>query len=370
MTHTQALMLCFMTLILSSCTLFEKKEVTGLPPDPAIKAQQEARLKEAEEQFDKRNFSKAVQLYEKFRKDFPESIFYQSAQLGLAQSLEAQGQYSPAINLYRETIEATRGNQPWIAAAALYYSSFSYEALGDEARVLASLKDALALKKHLKEEVALAEVPARLAASYYRIGETADAEKYFQMAERGVIQLQAKDEKPDKVWLSHVYYQMGVFSTQQTSFETLRAHLDTLQMMQKFSLRSIEADGKPWADMAFQGLKDNYHDLWSGIQTVPLNKSLDLAAAQREQKEVKIQLVGDLLTMINELKNYKVPESPMTPNVNSLFNYLDEIEKQGQMILTNAGEYTPLTPESQEKQGLRKEGVILKDTEPVKSEDQ
>ncbi len=348
--------LCFALIALTACTsISTETEVHGVPVDPQIRAEQEAEISKADHALDAQNYEQADNLYVDFQKKFPNSIFYQRAQLGRAKTLEYQGRWAEAAELYRRTVEATRTHQPEIAAQGLYQLSFCYENLGDESRVLASLKDAMQLKQYLKPEQALAEIPARLAASYNRMGLRPEAEQYFREAERGIQQVRAQQPPENSAqWLSATYYRMGSFSTNQVSEENLQSSLDTLKIVQIFSLRSSEEGGQPWSKLASQGLIANYRDLWNTIQQIPLNKAMEQGAAKREQTERQLNYSGQLLTLMNELKQYRAPEGRNHPEATDLFSFLSKLETQAQGLLTAKGVRNPLTPEAESLGGLKR----------------
>jgi tetratricopeptide (TPR) repeat protein len=343
-------------LILSACSSFQFDEVHGVPIDPQVRAEQEKEIAKADQALTAQDYAGADALYLEFQKKFPNSVFYQRAQLGRAKVLEFQGRWAEAAELYRNTVEATRLHQPEIAAQALYQVSFCYENLGDEAGVLASLQDALQMQDHLRPEQSLAEIPARMAASYNRMGRTKEADHYFRQAERGIQQVRAaQNPENSAVWLSSIYYNMGVFSTNQVSLENLQPSLDTLKIVQIFSLRSSEEGGRPWSTMASQELIANYRDLWNTIQQIPLNKAMEQGAAKREQTEKQLNFTGQLLALMNELKQYRAPDaSNAHEDASELFNYITKLEKQAQIFLTAKGIRNPLTPEAESLGGLKR----------------
>lgn len=341
---------------LGACASLRTSELfSGAQLDPRVRAEQESELQKADQALESEDFPAAEKLYSTFQTRFPTSIFYQRAQFGRAKAIENLDRWSEAAELYRQTVDATRSRQPEIAAQALYQLSFCYENLGDEARVLASLKDALQLKGHLTPEQAEAEIPARMAASYNRMGRVKEADQYFIEADRGIQKIRALKNSADSVWLSRTYYQMGVFSTNQVGFENLQASLDTLKMVQTFSLLSAEAGGQPWSKKSAQGLMMNYQDLWKTIQQIPLNKAMDPGAAQREQADRQVNFTRQLLTLVNELKSYRTPEpGSESAEAKELFKFIGQLEKQAQDFLYVLRERNPLTPEAQKRGGLKR----------------
>jgi tetratricopeptide (TPR) repeat protein len=345
-----------MALLMAACTSMHIEDNSNEAMDPRVRAEQEGQIRKADEAYEAMNFTKAEADYAQFQTQFPTSIYYQKAQLGQARALSAQEKWAEAAELYRKSIEATRQRQPEIAAQALYEISYCYENLGDEARVLASLQDALLLKDHLLPEQALAEIPARMAASYNRMGRSKEAEQYYRRAEAGIQQVRASQNSDNlSTWLSRTYYRMGVYSTNQISYENLQASLDTLKMVQTFSLRSAEEGGDPWSKMASQGLIMNYRDLWRVIQQFPLNKAMDPGAAKREQIDRQVAFTGQMLTLINDLKVYRSPErGGESADASELYMFLGKLEKQAQGFLYSIKERNPLTPEAEKRGGLKK----------------
>lgn len=349
----------FLSLVIGSllgCASMRGNDSGGIPIDPRVRAEQEGELKKADQALMMGDLQTAEKLFREFQQRFPTSVYFQRSQFGLAKTLEAQQRWAEAADLYRKTLEVTRERQPEIAAQALYELSYCYENLGDEARVLASLQDALTMKQYLTQEQALAEVPARLAASYNRMGRTKEAEQYFREASRGIQQMRPSHTMDQSgVWLAKTYYQMGVFSTNQLSYENLQTSLDTLKMVQIFSLRSAEASGEPWSKMAADGLLSNYRDLWNTIQGIPMNKAMESGAAKREQVDQQANFTGQLLTLMNELRTYRAPETrEESPEASEMFLALGKMEEKAHRFLTNLGGQTPLTPEAKKRGGLKR----------------
>ncbi len=344
--------------VLSGCASTPAQQITGAPIDPEVRAEQESEIRKADDALFLQDFISAERLYSGFLKQYPNSIFFQRALFGKGKALEAQERWSEAAEAYRTSVEATRVRLPEIAAQALFRLSFCYENLGDEARVLASLNDAMAMKSYLHSEQVLAEIPARYAACYSRMGRIKDAQVYFLKADQGVAQIRAtRGQNVTNAWLAQVYFHMGRLSTNQISDENLQTSLDTLKMIQVFSLRSAEMGGEPWSRRAIQGLMENYRDHWNTIQEIPLHRALEAGVAKREQVERKINFTGQLLTMISDLRQYRAPSDPLP--VNDLFSFLQSLEKQGRDFLISVGDRNGLTPESERRLELKRQKMTL-----------
>lgn len=361
-------LLWFLALVLVSCSAFQVDEKTGDLIDPRVRAEQEIELEKADSNFASGYFSVARDEYNEFLTRFPNSIFYQRARLGMAQSLEAEGRWSEAAEIYRSTIEATRERQPEIAALALYRISLCYENLGDEARVLASLKDALLLKKYLKPEQAEAEIPARMAASYSRMGLTKEAQEQLQLADSGIQQIIKQNrslmDKDDlNKWSASTYHRMGLYSTNQLSSENLQSALDSFKMIQIFSLRSIELGVSEWSEKSEKALMTNYQDFWKTIQNFPLSQGMDSGAALRQKTERQIYFVGEILTLISDLKSARaVGQQGRSKTAVHFFAWLTKFETQMDKFLYDQGEFNQMTPEALKRNQL-KQKIKLKDVD-------
>lgn len=356
-----------LTSLLSLCAcqsmnLFDRntKDVSALPPSPEVIRQQEQDLSPADEKIARAEFTFAEKYYRNFLQKYPQSIYFQRAQLGLARSLEGQQKWTEATEVYRQVIQATTETQPEIAAMAHLKVSFCYDALGDETRLLSSLKDAERLKDKLPDEQKLAEIPARLAAALNRMGQTKEAKIYYQQAQRGVAVVVAKSgslENREKV--SQLYYLMGSLSQEAIHPDNIQARLDALSLQQTFLLRSIENQGSGWSKKAFDDLQRNYKQAWDTIQAWPDLKSMDQAVALRIKTETQNRLTDQLLKLSTQLRQYRSPETNEKNDlINALFAFLDEQDKQANQFYLSQKEMNPLTPDSQKRQGLKKEGVV------------
>lgn len=330
------------------------------PINPEIRNQQEQSLKPAQDKLALMDFKEAILMYTAFQKKYPSGYYYQMASLGLAQAWEGLGDWQKSAEIYREVVSATRGSQPVIAAQALYLSSFSYEAIGDETRVLSSLKDAEVLAEYLTDEQRLAELPARLSAFYQRVGQTKEAQKYLVLAEHGLRQLQARQTATDPVWLSKTLFMMGQFQINQVSHENLQSHIDTLSPLQVFLLRSVESGGVPWAKLAKESLMQAYLSIWNTVQAYPATQSLEQGAAAREKLDRQLYFVGEMLRLQNELRDLELPDANTdNQQLVELSDFMGDLYTKGREFLLTKVNFLPLTRESLNRMGLRREGLVL-----------
>lgn len=356
------LILLFSFITIAACATKPNKAITGLPPSPEVMAAQKQELVSVQGMLDKQDYKNAKEAYERFMKKNPDSIYFAAAELGLAKAYEGFEDWTSAADVYRRVIDLTRNTQPEIAAEAFYRISFCYEALGDETRLLAALLDANRLQKYLKDATRSAEIPARLAASYKRMGQDKEAQKYISQADDGAKRIRAQsDLSKVREDLSRTYYLMGSFSTNQISAESLQASLDTLELMQIFLLRSIELESSIYSKKSLDLIKEAYRDIWNVAVSIPLNSSLDVGAAEREKTNRQVDIAAKLLARLTDLDSYQAPEADKISMVKDLWAYMAEFRSKLSSFISTQGETLPLTPESQKRQSLKREGVVLED---------
>lgn len=324
--------------------------------DPVKKSQQNDELTRGERYLIERKWTDAEAVFKEFNKKYPYSVYMQRSRFGLAQSLAEQGNWSEAAEVYRLIINTSQLSNPEIKAQALFEISFCYENLGEEAKVLASLQDALSLKEYLVQEKVLAEIPARMAASYYRLGQNQIAEEYLQKADEGIKRLRAlKLSEGDNTWLAKIYFRMGVFSTNQLSSENLETSLDTLRIVQIFSLRSAEEGVAPWSSDASDRLIDNYRTIWRLIGNLAAEEHIDSGMAKSRLQERQIDLTNKLLEITNDLKLYQLPSgSNKTEATAKVYAFIEELTKQAQVFLASRSVRNHLTPEAEALGGLKR----------------
>jgi tetratricopeptide (TPR) repeat protein len=318
---------------------------------------QENELNTAQVEFEQDHFAISLAKYREFKKKHVGSPYFFRAQIGESKALEGLGQWQEAILVLRQAVEVTRQHQPELAALSLYELSFCYEAVGDEVKTMASLMDAASFAKYLPPEIQKAEIPARLAASHHRMGHHAEAQQYLQKAEAGLIELRASETISSET-IARTYFQMGLLSTRQVSFENFKAVTDTLRAVQIFSLHAIEADDAKWSPLAAETLLGTYKDLKKIITEIPIQKAMDSAVAIREQRASQAQLSGDLLVAVQQLKSLHLVKEEERTEVTNFYSELETIENQLNEIIVKDPVKNELSKESSKWNRLKREGRV------------
>lgn len=343
------LILLIAALTLASCAQFSRR---GTDDQPGQQAQEKTDLEIAQNALQHGRYPQAYQLFVEFMNSHKQSKYFQAARLGQAQSLEGMEKWSEAAAIARDVYLQTLNYQPEIAAKALYRLSFSYEALGEDHRSIAALVDAKRLGKHLPPEIALAEIPARLAAAYGREGQERVALNYLNEAEQGIAQV-VKTQRSNLPadWLAKTYYQMGSVSMNQLSAETFSKFIRGQNLVQLYLIKSLGQNSSVWSQAALEKLRDNYRDLYAQVELAKNNK------------ELQVRSGGELIDLIDRAELYKpISAQRLNKYEADFYSYLREIRKKTEAILYGSTETMALTEESKRLNSIKRPGRVEADS--------
>lgn len=325
----------------------------------AEKAAEESELLNAEKVLVLGRFEDARILFRDFSGRKPVSRFYQSAKLGEAQALYGLGQFQQAADLYREVYLKTINEQPNIAGLALYHMSFAYEALGDDQKTVAALLDTKNFADSMPQEIAFAEVPARLAAAYARQGRENEAMSYLDQADKGIAKVMAlKGPTLDKGWLAKTYFQMGSVSTNQLSQGNFSDFIQGQRGVQVYLIKALKLEDPRWSQKSLDKLCEVYRDLYRQVES---------ASLRTEQN----RLGGELLDLLDQAELYRpITSAGATKYEQDFFGYIQDVRKKVGGVVYSGDGLMPLTEESQRLNGLKRIFPFSKESplpEPAKS---
>lgn len=316
------------------------------PSDENLAPTQE--ITQAEKTLASARYEDALKLFREFQTRHPQSVFFESARLGEAQSLVGVGRFNEATELYRDVYLKTQKDHPEIAGLALYYMSFAYEALGDDLKMVAALLDAKKRASHLPIEIALAQIPARLATVYARQGRDPEAFAYLNEAERGitkVIQSHGKDMGPD--WLPKIYVEMGSASTNQLSVDNFEQFIGGQRIVQVYLLKALKQNNPNWSSQGQQRLQTTYRDLYTLLESV------------KSDRQLQADLGGSFVDLMDQAELYKpLSDQKMNSYEQDFFSYLTEVRKKTEEILYGSGETMTLTEESKRLNSIKRSGRV------------
>lgn len=341
--------LCASLIVLSGCSLLGQRSL----PDPseAQRASEKMHVTNAQKVLATGKYDQSLILFKEFHGLHPQSVYVQSARLGEAQSLAGLERWQESVDLYRDVVLKTRSYQPEIAAEALYRMSFSYEALGDDLKTAAALIDAKKLGEHLPEEVALAEIPARLAVVYGRQDRENEAISYLNEAERGIEKVRAdKGSELPADWLARTYVQMGGVSTNQLSTQSFAGFVRGQKLVQTYLFRAMRLGDAQWSPRASELLQKTYRDLYTQFDSA------------RDQKDIQLALGGEFLGLMDQAELFRPPTGQNMNNYESdFFALLSEVRKKTEGVVYGNTGVMGLTEESQRLNSLKRSGRVKVD---------
>jgi tetratricopeptide (TPR) repeat protein len=308
--------------------------------------------------------AEALETFDDFLKEEPTSSWTQAARLNSGRALEGLSRWSEAADRYHLVIQSTN-SAPKLQAMALYRLSFCQEALAQDQEAVITLNDVMNRSASLPREIKEAELPARLAAAYARVGNFDRATHFYSQAESGIARLRQEALRNGAAvpeWLPKTLLVMGQMSFRHLTWEEFDTALRPVARAQNYLLQAAEFDFEPWSADAVKELTTIYQNLWSVIENVAVPSAGDELVSQRTVQTLKWDRALSLYECLNQLSARLLPEST-SESLNAL-----EIKKFAQVMVKKVDELLSqrrigegLTPESEERLKAVRGHVIAPD---------
>lgn len=338
-------------LVLSIFFLFcgcvsQQKRLDEIERNRMQEVQEKSEITNAEKLFQQGAFDKALIQFRSFSNTKPSSKYWAQAKLGEADVLQELGKKDEALALLRNLRDLSLKDNPPVAALASYKMSFIYEEKGDEQKTLASLLESHALSDSLPEEIALAEIPARLAVQYSRMGKHKEALQWLEKADRG-LKKSVEVLGFNREWVSKTYYQMGRVSTLQMDADNFFSTIEALRIVQVYHLKSLKLDDPRWSPRSLAALKENYSLLFGQLKK--MNEDV------RSSAENKTRAGAALTSLLVDAELYKPLKDVATPQTeNDFYSYVDKMKNKIRIIAFKTDAGMGLTTEAKERNSLKK----------------
>jgi tetratricopeptide (TPR) repeat protein len=309
---------------------------------------------------DSEDYAGALQIFDKILVDFPVStldamVTYNAglANLMLQQCRDAESQL-------RKVIRFSHKDTPSLAMRARLRLSDALNCLGKEREAMVLLLEINKDRARLPLEIGEAELPAKIAAAYSRNGNRKMAERYFAVAEQGLRKLQAKNlaAKDKQALLAKTLFTMGDTSHVKKSEVNPQGYYQTLKVQQRYLLRAVEYDIKPWSQKAYDQLTNVYDLTWEFVQKVQPNPELDETSARRDLKAQKSKLVQMAVEGLQDLKRGKNLGIEAPSILQELFRHLERQETKLNNYLVAEVPGSEYTTEAVKLQGPKREGRV------------
>jgi len=307
---------------------------------------------------DDEKYPAAEAIFKTLLKERPSNRFQLIIEYNLAAAYEGQKKCRDAGKGYRKVARASMGKFKRLEAQALYRLSFAYICVGADAKAVVSLLDAQRRKKSLQEEVAVAEIPARLASAYARLGNNEKAEIYYSDARRGIQYLRARYKNRRNVndILAKTLFLMGRISpiedrVEKESFE----YLQGLEYLQAYLLKSVEMNSDKWSPRAAEQIEKAYN-LVLGVVNRPLKKQarLEIQKTIRKNHAIATEALANLKLLTDNI----LPNIANNAALKELKAVLETQQKSFELFLANNSVENPLTEAAEARQGLKRGGKV------------
>ena len=320
--------------------------VTGEEQKPAAGYERGVRALDAE------NYAGAAEEFDHLLVAKPASEMDLATLFNSGAAYEGLGQCPKASERYREVVRSSAGKFPRIEAQALYRMSLAFECMGDDQKTVVALLEARRHADELPLPIARAELPARLAAAYNRLGNRAKAVEFFGLGSQGLKDVLAagSSARAQKETLAKTLYGMGrLNATQRRGDGDPIAFLQSLSMQQPYLLQAIEMRHPHWAKRAAEDLIIAYDNL--------IRFRINDAQRRREYLTRAVQV-------LNELRRIRMPEAGATED--DVFANVDKVERRLATQIAEQGETTRLTPEAERRDSLKQSGRLTDPAPPTK----
>jgi tetratricopeptide (TPR) repeat protein len=318
-------------------------------PDKPVNTDMQNSFAKAMQLTEKADYRKAIVEWEKFMKDFPTTELGPSAMYHKAYSHEQIGEYQSAINLYRSAMTVWGVKNGKDRAQALLRISACYEAMGDNAKSLASLQELSSNKATLSSTQKDIEIPARKALIYAKEGNQTEAKKYFATANKNMNQYLRKSHTDRSDWLAEILYRLSDVNPA-LSLPDFSAAMEGLSINQSYLAKVVEIESAAWSPKAVQRLKSQYTELKNFLVKYVSAKDV---VERREQEEQQKLLAASFIDILDKLPQEFLPNSSVYEK--QVEDFQEQTKKQVQDILLARTSGEGLTEDAQRRQGLKRD---------------
>lgn len=295
------------------------------------------------------NYSEAAQIFDKLLVARPATQIDLVTTYNSGAAYEGLGDCKKASDRYREVVRSSATKFKNIEGQALYRMSLMYECLGNDPKTITSLLDARKRGKDLPWETLNAEIPARLAAAYARMGNRPKALEYFKQASESLKKLVNQETgRKQQELLGKTLFLMGQLNPAQRRAEGDPViFLQGLSMQQPYLLQAAEIGHPNWSKRASDDLILAYDNIWKYKLAPGKHNSFFTSALQT----------------IRELKGIRLP-GRQDPTTDLIFAKVDAAESRLQSELAKVAESNRLTPDAQRREGLKRQGRVVNPEKP------
>jgi len=288
-----------------------------------------------------------------------------------------QGSPKECLKTFSKIIDLRKTVQDSLFAYSLYQSGLCHEMLSEYDRAIAVYQDALRVKAVVNSELALLEIPSRLAISYERLGDPDTANNYYLMVKKYIENLK-KDKKifsSKREYYAETLFQMGTIANNYQPMKIDGAskpsndfsnYLKSISYAQEYLMLVLEIEIQPYAEYALKQMINNFQSSFDFIKKTPLDSADDDVVAERDRQSKQKEMSETLAHHIDEFETESaVKKKSNREDYKEIFVKLKEIKAGIDDLINERPAGEGLTPEAKKLQDPKKEGTFV----PVDGED-
>lgn len=282
-----------------------------------------------------------------------------------------QGNPKECLKTFSKIIDLRKTVKDGLFAYSLYQSGLCHEMLAEYDRSIAVYQDALRVKSIVNSELALLEIPSRLAISYERIGDSETANNYY-LAVKKYIENLKKDKNiftSKKEYYAETLFQMGTIANNYQPMKVdgenkpaadFTSYLKSISYAQEYLMLVLELEVQPYAEYALKQMVSNFQSSFDFIKKTPLEAEVDEAVALRDRQNKQKQMSEILAHHIDEFETESpVQKKSKRSDYQEIFTKLKEIKNGLDELIKERPIGEGLTPEAQKLQNPKKEGIFI-----------
>ena len=356
----KVLLISILALSLSACASKKKDGKSEVVQRPDFSQQNEAvrAFEQANALFDDEDYEGAAKAYDKIMVAKPVSTLDGLIIFNSGLSYQMTGDCRKAALRYRKVIRFSqkRKAEPLTLRAKLRLSD-AYACLGLVNRSMVLLSEIFKQRRKLAPEIGLAEIPAKLAAGYSRLGNRKMADSYFKIADKGlrILENTKQDAKKQNLMLSKTLFTMGDTSRVKFKEGDHTAYFRTIKTLQKYLLRSMAYQIEPWQEKAATQIVAAYERTWKLVDDVKPPKEFNKTRGSRAVKVERGKILQLALDSLRDLKQQKLP-GKRPEGITQLFKRLERTRLKMRNYLVAEVPGSELTEEAKYLQGDKREG--------------
>lgn len=360
---TSYLALICVMIFISGCSYFSKKDDSK---DSVNFSSQETAAKEFERGnvlMDSEDYRAALSVYERILVVHPVSTLDAMIMFNVGLSNLLLGQCTEAEPHFRKVVRFTHKDTPSLTVRAKLRLSEALSCQGKEKEAMVLLLEINRDKSKLPHEVAEAELPAKIAAAYSRNGNRKMADRFFGIAENGLRKVQSRNlpVKDKQALLAKTLFLMGDATNVKKETGGPEGYFQTLKVQQRYLLRAVEFDVKPWSQKAYDQLINVYGNTWDFLKDIQPDPNLDETASRRDVKVRKanvVQIAMDGLKALKDSRNLGIEPPEL---LNELLRKLTQQEAKLTNYLVAEVPGSEYTSEAMKLQSGKREGQVKSD---------